>query len=181
MYSFSSPRILKGAFDATLAHDGSKWLLVTPKGNGFLETRQLAHLNHSTAPSDAITSSDAGRPCFWFDSDWDRRPQPWSDLLSALLTIEPKPPIQRTGRTQKMSAEMGGEREAVEVEMMLAEEELCKVCCYCGSFEIDRLGEEKYSKVAGSEFTSTYSCHACNALSSKEKKALRSERASQGQ
>ncbi|KAJ7822884.1 hypothetical protein B0H14DRAFT_2598198 [Mycena olivaceomarginata] len=102
MYSFSSPKILKAAFDVTLARDGSKWLLVTPKGNGFLETRQLARLNHSTASPDAITC------------DWDRQPQPWSDLLEALLTIEPKAPLRRTGRTQKMTAELGGERDAVE-------------------------------------------------------------------
>ncbi|KAJ7035691.1 hypothetical protein C8F04DRAFT_1098169 [Mycena alexandri] len=163
MYSFSSPGILKDAFDVTVARDGHKWLLVTPKGNGFLETRQLAHLNHSTT-SEAATWSETEHPCFWFDSDWDRRPQPWSDLLAALLTIEPKAPLRRTGRTQKMTAEMGGEREAAEVEVMVDEDELCKVCYYCGELQSDRLGEEAFSKVAGDGFTSTYSCPAVRSL-----------------
>ncbi|KAJ7635853.1 hypothetical protein B0H17DRAFT_1149650 [Mycena rosella] len=176
MYSFSSPGILKEAFDVTLARDGPKWLLVTPKGNGFLETRQLAHLNHS---SETVTYSEAKRPCFWFDSDWDRQPQPWSDLLAALLAIEPKAPLKGTGRTQKMSAEVGGERKAVEVEVMLDEDELCKVCYYCGDFETDRLGAETYSKVNGDGFTSTYSCPACTALPLKARNAQRSKRTSQ--
>ncbi|KAJ7173816.1 hypothetical protein C8R46DRAFT_123818 [Mycena filopes] len=176
MYSFSSPGILKDAFDVTVARDGSKWLLVTPKGNGFLETRQLAHLNHSTTSEAAATWSETNRPCFWFDSDWDRRPQPWSDLLAAMLTIQPKAPIRRTGRTQKMTAELGGERDAVEVEVMVDEDELCKVCYYCGDLEIDRLGEETFPKVAGDGFTSTYSCHTCTALPMKERKAQRAKR-----
>ncbi|KAJ7883450.1 hypothetical protein B0H14DRAFT_3432902 [Mycena olivaceomarginata] len=178
MYSFASPKILKGAFDVTLARDGSKWLLVTPKGNGFLETRQLAHLNHSTASPDAaaITWSDGNRPCFWFDSDWDRQPQPWSDLLEALLTIEPKAPLRRTGRTQRMTAELGGERDAVEVEVMVDEDELCKVCFYCGDFDSDRLGAETYPKIEGDGFTSTYSCGSCTSLSLEARNAERSKR-----
>ncbi|KAJ6466808.1 hypothetical protein C8R45DRAFT_1020199 [Mycena sanguinolenta] len=177
MYSFSSPNILKAAFDVTLARDGTKWLLVTPKGNGFMETRQLAHLNHSaTSTSGAITSSEAKRPCFWFDSDWDRRPQPWSDLLAALLAIEPKAPLRRTGRTQKMTAELGRERDAVEVEVMLDEDELCRVCFYCGDFDSNRLGTDPYQKFGGDGFTSTYSCHSCSALPLKARTAERSKR-----
>ncbi|KAJ7678085.1 hypothetical protein DFH06DRAFT_1033621 [Mycena polygramma] len=150
MYTFSSPNILKAAFEVTLARDGTKWLLVTPKGNGFLESRQLAHLNYSST-SEAATTSSEHRPCFWFDSDWDRQPQPWSDLLAALLAIEPKGPLRRTGRTRKMSADMGGEREAVEVEVMLDEDELCKARRACGEFETERLGTEPYSKVGGTD------------------------------
>ncbi|KAJ6596945.1 hypothetical protein DFH09DRAFT_1023402 [Mycena vulgaris] len=176
MYAFSSPGILKESFDATLARDGTKWLLVTPKGNGFLESRELAHLNYSTT-SEPTTWSEAKRPCFWFDSDWDRRPQPWSDLLAALLAIEPgKAPIRRTGRTQKMTAEGGGEREAVEVELMMDEDELCKVCYYCGDFESNRLGEEPYPKIRGDGYTSTYSCHSCTALPPRARNAERSKR-----
>ncbi|KAJ7864308.1 hypothetical protein B0H14DRAFT_2440780 [Mycena olivaceomarginata] len=158
MYAFSSLDILKGAFDVAIARDGASWLLVTPKGNGFLETRQLAHLNLSTpatADPSSSSSSVASRFCrFWFDSDWDRQPTPWSDLLAALLTIEPKAPIKRTGQTRRMVAELGGEREAVEVEVLLDESELCKVCYYCGEFESTRLGpEEAYRKIGGEGYT----------------------------
>ncbi|KAK7055218.1 hypothetical protein R3P38DRAFT_3385341 [Favolaschia claudopus] len=183
MYAFSSPGILKGAFDAALARDGPKWLLVTPKGNGFLETRHLAHLNHSTTPTSSNSSSNStsaeGRPCFWFDSDWDRKPHPWSDLLAALLSIEPKPPLRRTGRTQNMSmpAEEGGEREAVEVEVLLDEEELCHVCFYCGDLDTNRVGEAPFAKVAGKGYASTYACSDCAALPLKARNAKRSERA----
>ncbi|KAF7369121.1 hypothetical protein MVEN_00239300 [Mycena venus] len=176
MYSFSSPNILKAAFDVTIARDGTKWLLVTPKGNGFLETRQLALLNHSTQTSETITWSEVKRPCFWFDSDWDRQPQPWSDLLAALLAIEPKVPLRRTGRTKKMIAELGGEREAVEVEVTMDEDELCKVCFYCGDFESNRLGTGTFSKFEGEGFTSTYSCHSCTALPLQARNAERSKR-----
>ncbi|KAJ7492134.1 hypothetical protein FB451DRAFT_518155 [Mycena latifolia] len=178
MYSFFSPGILKESFDVTLARDGPNWLLVTPKGNGFLETRKLAHLNYSTT-SEAVKWSEAKRPCFWFDSDWDRQSKPWSDLLAALLAVEPKAPIRRTGRTQKMTAELGGEREAEEVEVMLDEDEMCKVCYYCGDFESNRLGEKTYSKLEGDEFTSTYACHSCTSLSLEARNAERAKRPGQ--
>ncbi|KAJ6504104.1 hypothetical protein C8R47DRAFT_1006897 [Mycena vitilis] len=161
MYSFSSPNILKAAFEVALARDGTKWLLVTPKGNGFLESRQLAHLNYSSS-SEAVTTPSEQRPCFWFDSNWDRQPQPWSDLLAALLAIEPKAPLRRTGRTRKMSADMGGEREAAEVEVMLGEDELCKVCRACGEFETARQGTEPYHKAGRDGLSSTYLCHSCS-------------------
>ncbi|KAJ7881638.1 hypothetical protein B0H13DRAFT_1629944 [Mycena leptocephala] len=162
MYSFSSQDILLDAFEVTLARDGTKWLLVTPRGNAFLYAREIAHLNYSTSLGAISSSSEANRPCFWFDSDWDRRPSPLSDLLTTLLAIEPKAPIQRTGRTRKMVAKIGGEREAVEVEVMMDESELCKVCYYCGVFESSRPGQcdEVYRKMGGDFFTSTYSCES---------------------
>ncbi|KAJ6522490.1 hypothetical protein B0H19DRAFT_1277366 [Mycena capillaripes] len=181
MYSFSSPHILLGALDVTVARDGTKWLLVTPKGNAFLYTRELAHLNHSTTSGAISSSSEANRPCIWFDSDWDRRPSPLSDLLAALLTIEPKAPIERTGRTRKMVAEIGGEREAVEVEVLMDESELCKVCYYCGAFESSQRGQpdEVYRKIGGEGFISTYSCESCMSLSFLTRNTLRSKRTDQ--
>jgi hypothetical protein len=61
-----------------------------------------------------------------------------------------------------MVAEIGGEREAVEVEVMMDESELCKVCYYCGTFESSQRGQpdEVYRKMGGDGFISTYSCES---------------------
>ncbi|KAF8152831.1 hypothetical protein K438DRAFT_1863899 [Mycena galopus ATCC 62051] len=183
-FSFSSPDILKGCFNVTLARDGTNWLLVTPHGNAFLESREIARLNYSTAPdtpthtSLAQANATRNRPTFWFDSDWDRRPTPWSDLLAALLAIEPRAPIRRTGRTRTMTAVMGGQRPAVEVEVMMEESELCKVCYYCGDFDSTRNGPLEYSKIGGDGYTSTYSCQSCKG-SFVRRYALRSKRTGQ--
>ncbi|KAJ7838579.1 hypothetical protein B0H14DRAFT_2788832 [Mycena olivaceomarginata] len=173
---------LLGAFDVAIARDGASWLLVTPKGNGFLDNSATGAFKPlqppPTADPSSSSSSVASRFCrFWFDSDWDRRPTPWSDLLAALLTIEPKAPVKLTGQTRRMVAELGGEREAVEVEVLLDESELCKVCYYCGEFESTRLGpEDAYRKIGGEGYTSTYSCHSCAGLPFVARSALRSKR-----
>ena len=155
MYTFSSPQFLKGAFDVAIARkDGSQYVLVLPVPSGFIDNRQIAVLNYSTPPSSAPSP-----PRFWFDSDYDRKPDPFSSLLSALLVAEPKPPIKLTGHTQRMSAELGGEREAVEVELLLTEEELAKACYYCGEVETEwDIRDQPFKHNGGEGYASTYEC-----------------------
>ncbi|KAH9914028.1 uncharacterized protein B0H18DRAFT_151886 [Fomitopsis serialis] len=55
-------------------------------------------------------------------------------MLNALLQAEP-PVIRPTGRTRKMVDKSGGVELAHEVEILVDEDGLSHVCCYCGQPE----------------------------------------------
>lgn len=160
MFVFSSGEFLKGVVEVAIArHENGLYSLVLPKTSGFVHSRQMAHLNYSTPPTLAsVLHAPNGRPCFWFDSDWDRKPSPLSDLLPALTSAHPRPPLRPTGRKQKMTAE-GVERVALEVELLLDEEELVSVCYYCGELEsVWDIRDAPYRRIGGQGYASTYSC-----------------------
>lgn len=161
MFVFQCERLSAFQWAIARKNDSQYWfVLATPPG--LIYDRKVAHLNYST-PSEPHPPplSLKGRPYFWFDSSWDRGVTAGPPLLSTLLSAEPRPPLRLTGSTQKMSIEgtLGGDREAVEVELLLSEDELCHVCYYCGKFEdMWEARDHYYTRNGGKGYMSTYSC-----------------------
>jgi hypothetical protein len=123
-----------------ISREKQKYQLVFAPAYGMVPGRDVAILNYTT-PDDAILPRSAnGRPLLWFDSNWDRNNQPDMTaprgMLSVVLTARP-PVIAKTGRTRPMRGRDGQEREAVEVELLLSEDQLSHQCWSCGRFESD--------------------------------------------
>jgi hypothetical protein len=114
--------------------------LVYARAYGMAPSREVAILNYTTPEDAALPLSANGRPLLWFDSDWERCNEAsiggpreiFSIVLSAMPTV-----IAKTGRTQPMRGPKGEEREAVEVELLLSEDQLSHQCWSCGHYETD--------------------------------------------
>ncbi|KAH9836069.1 uncharacterized protein C8Q71DRAFT_868116 [Rhodofomes roseus] len=143
---FSTPAFASGGVRLALARrddvNRNQYMLVLATGYGMAETRKGATLNCTTSSSaaNAPALSPAGHPLIWFDANWDREPGdstfPEGGLLNSLLAAEP-PVVRLTGRGRTAADKLkGGERVAQEVEILLDEDELAHVCCYCGEPEL---------------------------------------------
>jgi len=119
-------------------------------------------LNCTTPPSDKLGLSAEKRPFIWLDSDIDRDERnlgPPGGMLSALLAADP-PVIKATGRMEMMHSSEGGLREASEVEILLSEEDLGRVCFYCGTIEV--VWDDRFKQCGGQGYDSLYWCDQCS-------------------
>lgn len=162
---FDSPHLVAGQLDFGIARasnaNANHYLLIWAKGNGQLASRVFTELNVSTGSSEADVPqlSADGYPLIWFDSSIDRDPRnlaPAGGTLAALLAARP-PVLRLTGRKRLMSAPEGGEREAQEAEILLKEDELARVCSYCGLLE-SKTEEKRWQKLSGDGYKTLYSC-----------------------
>ncbi|KAF8313274.1 hypothetical protein DL93DRAFT_1186712 [Clavulina sp. PMI_390] len=166
MYSFRHDDILNGTWELAIARkNGNQYFLVLSKPSGFIERRELSHLNVSTSPSpNSPLLSTSGRPLIWFDPDVTRRPQA-SPLgtLDALKHIQPRAVLNETGRNEHMAPQEGsdvpgGAKLVPEVELLLPEHDLCHSCEYCGDLEINDTGNDAFECTGGQGYSSRYSC-----------------------
>ena len=167
---FESPGIFKGSRDFALARSGNTnpnhYLVVHSMGSGFFysrEERRYSILNLSTGRGAAEVPrlSENGRPLIWFDAEIDRPGSvygPNHDMLSVLQAAS-IPLLRVTGRTRTKS-ENGVEREEKEVEILLGEDELARICCYCGIIEY-KTDTERFEKCSGEGYQSLYWCEQC--------------------
>ncbi len=119
MLIFTSPDIAKGGLELAISRKSpGTYLLVFARAYGMADTRVYAILNTSTPRSIVLANSAAGHPLIWPDSDLDRNFGAPGDVLAALKASDTQV-IQPAGRTQRMHAKQGGEREAHEVELIL--------------------------------------------------------------
>ncbi|KAJ7633487.1 hypothetical protein DFH06DRAFT_915620, partial [Mycena polygramma] len=95
-------------------------------------------------------------PCIWLEAHGDARDFQ-ETVLNPLLNAQPRAPVALTGR--KMNAS-GKYKEAVEVMLLLNEDELAHCCYYCGSAEefYGDYHDVKYAKIGGQGYSSTYGC-----------------------
>ncbi|KAK7683493.1 hypothetical protein QCA50_013327 [Cerrena zonata] len=169
MYKFTSSHnvLLGNVMDFSIARkDGSEFHLILSRSTGFTPTQQFARLNSTSPRFQPLTLSKEGRPCIWLDVDYERDPREFANqgaILEALLEAQPRAPIRLTGRKRTMSG-VGGEREAVEVEVMLEEDELARCCYYCGSPENDWDGDNRFRRLTGEGYESTYRCLQCDKI-----------------
>jgi hypothetical protein len=136
--------------------------LVYARAYGMAPSREVAILNYTTPEDAALPLSACGRPLLWFDSDWERYNEPMigapREMFSIVLAAVP-PVIAKTGRTQPMRGPNGEEREAVEVELLLSEDQLSHRCWSCGNFETDT--DIKWARMprwSGEDEESLYCC-----------------------
>jgi hypothetical protein len=78
-------------------------------------------------------------------------------MVRALLDAEP-PVVQKTGRT-RATAINGGDREAVEIELLVDEDDLSRCCYYCGALETTSdVRDGRMERLSGEGYESTYCC-----------------------
>ncbi|KAH9921556.1 uncharacterized protein BXZ73DRAFT_51798 [Epithele typhae] len=170
MLVFTSPEVANRGFELSLARHARKpntFLVVFSRAYGMASSRTYAVLNVSTPAAAPASLSPQGRPLIWLDSDLDRDPRnlgPSKGVLAALLAAEP-PVVRATGRTQRMHAAEGGERDAHEVEVLLAGDQLARCCWYCGASELNDDVREgrRFERCPGSAdgAESSYRCPTC--------------------
>lgn len=145
---FDSPKLVAGQVDFGIARAGSKYILVFAKGNGMLVTRRFSELN-----VDPPAPGSDGHQLIWFDAAIDRDPRnlgPVGGTLAALLAASPTV-IRLTGRVRG---------ETQEVEVLLDEDELARVCSSCGLIE-SKTEERRWQRHTGEGFESQYWCDMC--------------------
>lgn len=169
------PQLAGGILDFALTRAGDNnpnhFEVALAKGYGFLydrSARRYSELNYSTPPGRAGIPelSEHGFPLIWFDARLDRQvgvPEDSpSGMLAALLKADP-PVIRLTGRTKKMhcSGVYAGAREASEVEVLLKEDDLARICSYCGVLEWKGDVGRRHKRHTGEGYQSLYWCEEC--------------------
>jgi hypothetical protein len=158
-------------FAYAISPEERKYLLVFAPAYGMIPLREVAILNYTTPDNAVLPRSVNGLPLLWFDSSWDRHNAPDMTaprgMLSAVLAGIP-PVIAKTGRIRPMHGRDGEECEAVEVELLLREDQLSHKCWSCGHFEADTdihvgrmtrwLGEDNESLYCCTQVTVTELC-----------------------
>jgi hypothetical protein len=139
-----------------------KYLLVYAPAYGMAPSREVSALNYTTPEDAALARSANGRPLLWFDSSWDRQNGPSINaprgMFSFVLAAVP-PMIAKTGRTQLMRGRDGEEREAVEVELLLSEDQLSHQCWSCGHYESETdIQWTRMQRWFGEDYESLYCC-----------------------
>ncbi|KAJ7782524.1 hypothetical protein DFH07DRAFT_324978 [Mycena maculata] len=143
-----------------IVRDGNCYYLAFGRGYyGHCPTRIMACFNPATTEEEPRFLPD-GHPCIWLKPDGLGVT---SNLIAQLLQVQPRAPIHLTGR---LPTRNGKALEAVEVIMLLGEDELAHCCYYCGEPE-EVFGphgpwpEVKYKKIGGTGYASTYGCPGC--------------------
>ena len=162
---FTTPTYCHGGLEFAIARkappNNHQYMLVFPRAYGMAATLKVATLNCSTTARavEAPKLSPAGRPLIWLDSDMDRSIWNMSltgeDMLGALLHVDP-PVIRATGRERMMIAQPGGAKVAREVELLLEEDQLARMCRYCGCTELAET--HRYKRCGGDDARPEYMC-----------------------
>jgi hypothetical protein len=164
MIVFRCPILGSDAFEFAIARQSpSTYLVVFARAYGMAAGRQVATLNVSTPQSsNSARFSSSGKPLIWIDSDLDRHSPslgPEGGVLKALLAAEP-PVVRATGRVRGMHMPEGGLRDAAEVEVLLAGDDMARVCWYCSDVELESdVQDGRRFPVSGGEgYEATYMC-----------------------
>lgn len=168
---FTTPAYCQGGLEFAIARKAPpnphQYMLVFSRAYGMAASSKVAILNCSTTARaiDAPKLSPAGRPLIWLDSDMDRSPwnigPPGGDMLTALLEANP-PVIRATGRTRMMIAQPGGAKNAHEVELLLEEDQLSRMCRYCGGTELAEA--DRFMRCGGDDARPEYMCFTVRTL-----------------
>jgi hypothetical protein len=172
MLVFTSPDLAKGGISYAIARKSpNTYILAYARAYGMAASREVAILNAFTPRSNSAPTlplSASGKPLIWIDTDLDRDARnlgPEGGVLKALLAAEP-PVIQSTGRTRGMHMTEGGLRDAGEVELLLTEDELARVCWYCSAIETetDVKDNDRFRSCGGEGYETTYMCSQVRSL-----------------
>jgi hypothetical protein len=165
MLVFQSP--LFAHLECALArnpYQANQYLFILARRYGMAEGTEICVINDSTRPWQKLQYSQGSKhPFLWFSL-----PPPAASafrhdkLLHILLAAEP-PVIQTTGRCKEFSLS-AGDLEAQnqvqvlpEVEILLDEEDLARVCCFCFRTEIV-FDTERGSRFERLGYGSLYQC-----------------------
>jgi hypothetical protein len=164
MLVFTSPDLAQGGLSYAIARKSpNTYLLVFARAYGMAASRIVAVLNASTPRSNrapTLPVSSSGKPLLWLDADLDRQNLGLEGgMLKALLAAEPSV-IVATGRTRGMYMAEGGLWETSEVEILLSEDELARVCWYCEAIETETDVKEgdRFVPCGGEGYETTYMC-----------------------
>lgn len=133
----------------------NQYAIVFMDAYGMAVSRYLNFLNPRTSQREKLGKSDDGRPLLWIDPSWESTSskEPGS-TLTALVTSD-NPPVRLTGRTRRAE----GGHEVHEVELLLAEDQLARVCSYCGQMEGGSWSTtERFERYEGEGYDSLYWC-----------------------
>ncbi|KAJ6493807.1 hypothetical protein DFH09DRAFT_946932 [Mycena vulgaris] len=147
-----------------IVRDYNHYYLAFSRGYyGHCPTRFEGDFNRTTAGEEPHCLPN-GNPYIWLEP-----PVTWGSesgrealerLISQLLEAQPRPPIRLTGRRRSIPRtddgvqRLGGE--AVEIVIMLSEDELAHCCYYCAQPEDER--DLRYKRIGGEGHSSTYGC-----------------------
>ena len=140
----------------------NQYTFVFARWYGMAAGRQISIINSSTPPRQKIEySSGSKRPLLWFSPP--SRAFPNDELLRILLAAESSV-IRTTGRTKEIILS-GGDIEAQihvqpEVEILLDEEDLARVCYFCLGVECvyDTEWGHRFPHLSGEGYRSLYQC-----------------------
>ncbi|EIN08871.1 hypothetical protein PUNSTDRAFT_52337 [Punctularia strigosozonata HHB-11173 SS5] len=138
--------------------DLAQYALVTATGPDVPAVRYLTTLN-STSPAEL---SPDGKPVLWVVPDVEptQSQAPGSTLDALLAQPWENPPLQLMGGTRSDAGTSYGR--ALQAELLLEEDALLRVCCYCGSMENANWPlSDRYERCDGSGYTSLYWCSKC--------------------
>lgn len=142
----------------------NQFMVVYTQSYGFVEGRDVGILNRSTSSTDTYRLTPDGHPLIWFNSDIDDYEYMTdAGMLNALLEADP-PIARRTGETRTLQTADGAKCMEPEVEILVDEGELARVCCYCGALE--RVEYCRYERCGGDAIHPLYMCFVVCVLSS---------------
>lgn len=112
----------------------NQYMLVLALPYGMAYDRRVATLNRSTTEVDVPTLSPSNHPIILFDCAFNPNKDP-RGFLGALLQAEP-PVVRLTGNSRKMQTKLGAAKLVPKVEILMNEDDLAHMCCYCGYIEL---------------------------------------------
>ncbi|EIN08879.1 hypothetical protein PUNSTDRAFT_143573, partial [Punctularia strigosozonata HHB-11173 SS5] len=133
--------------------DPFQYVLVSTWGPSAFEVCYVTTLN-STSPAEL---SPHGKPLLWVVPDIEMTPSRVpGGTLDALLAINYKrPPLRLTGGMRLDARAPGGR--ALQAEVLLEEDALLRVCCYCGCVERANHSTQ-FERCGGRGYNSLYWC-----------------------
>ncbi|KAI0720885.1 hypothetical protein C8Q72DRAFT_89420 [Fomitopsis betulina] len=160
---FTTPRFGLSALGLGFARkdatNRNQYMLFWALPYGMAYDRRITSLNQSTtaAEADAPRLSPSKHPIIHFDCDFDPYPGDPRGILGILLEAEP-PVIRLTGNSRKIQTELGALKLIPEVEILMDEDELTHICCYCG---ISEYIPWRFERCNGDRARPEYICPCC--------------------
>ncbi|EPS94153.1 hypothetical protein FOMPIDRAFT_1055348 [Fomitopsis schrenkii] len=153
---------LRFAFARKDATNRNQYMLVCALPYGMAYDQRIVTLNRSTtaAEADAPTLSPSKHPIIFFDCNFDPNPTIPRGLLGILLQAEP-PVIRLTGNSRKIHTELGAPKLVPEVEILMGEDDLAHMCCYCGAPEFIELAPRRFKRCNNDPAQPQYICSNC--------------------
>jgi hypothetical protein len=157
MFVLTSPLLAGNHLALIIVRDENHYYLAYSRGYyGHCPTRITADFNPTTAGGKP-NSLPNGYPYIWLEPTSLPKGENILDevegLISKLLVAQPRAPIRPTGRKRAVPGVDGG---AVEIVIMLSEDELAHCCYYCGRPE--EVYDPRYRRIGGKGHSRTYGC-----------------------
>jgi len=145
---------------------GNQYALVFARWYGMAAGREICIMNDSTPPWQQIEySSGSKHPLLWISPPSPGFPD--DDLLRILLAAE-SPVIRTTGRTKEIILSAGDIESQnqihvqPEVEILLDEEDLARVCYFC--LNIECVYDRRFKHLSGEGYSSLYQCRMVSVM-----------------